>query len=785
MSPERWHEIGEVFGAALELPPGERRHFLDRVCEDDAELRREVHRLLAAEADSPDFLEEPVCRLAHRDADSRDRRLGPYRLERKLAEGGMGTVYLASRGDREYRRRVAVKLVRRDLASPELLRRFRNERQILAALEHPSIARLYDGGTTEDGRPYLVMEYVDGLPVTEYCNRRRLTVSERLELFLKVCDAVRYAHRNFLVHRDIKPSNILVTGDGVPKLLDFGIAKLLGEAEIFEAVETNASGGHAMTPNYASPEQIGRETVTTLSDVYSLGVLFYELLTGRLPHRTSGRLLHEIQLAIYQECPERPSQAVGRLEESRPGVTAEVLARQRSTRPAELVRQLSGDLDLILLKALRKEPDRRYRSVGRLAEDVSLHLRRRPVRARPDTLAYRGGKFKHRHPAGVTAAALVMTLFVIFLGVFSRQSQVIDHQRRDAGTVTRDLTGFLLDQGSARVDLGAVAEGETWFAKALETNRRHAGDEQVAVAEVKEALRPGRAASLDDQARLHFARGEFALAETLYREALELRRDVLVDEASWGSTAAEARRQVAASLHNLARCLGERGAYDEAEALFGESLAMTRQLGEGDSPEVATLLNNLAVVLSNRGDLTVAEALFHQVLEMRLRFFGEEHPHVAQARYSLGRLLHARGELDAAEELYRGSAERLVRALPADHPAWAYPEVAMAHLWLDRGRAEDAELLLRDALPRLASTHAAGHWRIADAGSLLGESLAAQGRYAEAEPLLRQGYVVLQAQRGGRAPRTRQALARLAALYRSMKQEGEGEVLAQLRWETF
>jgi eukaryotic-like serine/threonine-protein kinase len=292
----------------------------------------------------------------------------------------MGTVYLAVRADHAFRKQVALKIVRPEAGSEEVLRRFQREREMLATLDHPNIARLLDGGSTEDGLPYFVMEYVNGEPIDTYCDRHKLQVADRLELFRAVCGAVEYAHRNGIAHRDLKPGNILVTSEGTAKLLDFGIAKVL-RAVGDETVYITRTGLHLMTPEYASPEQVRGEAITTLSDVYSLGVILYELLTGHRPYRMRSRLFHEIVRVICEEPPTRPSTAVG-LTEKRPGVrdaepvtvTPEMVSRARDASPAELRRQLSGDLDNVLLKSLSKEPLARYRSAGQMSEDIRHHL---------------------------------------------------------------------------------------------------------------------------------------------------------------------------------------------------------------------------------------------------------------------------------------------------------------------------------------------------------------------------------------------------------------------------
>jgi eukaryotic-like serine/threonine-protein kinase len=418
---ERWRELDRVFEAALDCPPGERTAFLEAACAGDPVLRREVERLLAADAREAVFLDRPADEiLGLRVEDHRDqRRLGPYRLLRAIGCGGMGTVYVAVRDDEQYERLVAVKILRSGLEDTELRHRFLTERQILARLEHPNIARLYDGGSMEDGRPYLVMELIDGLPVDEYCDRHRLTIDERLALFLRICAAVQHAHQNLLVHRDLKPANILVTPEGEPKLLDFGIAKQLEPAAEIEA--RTRTGLRVMTPSYASPEQVKGGAITTASDVYSLGVLLYELLAGRGPYQVEeGAPPYELERAINEQEPEKPSTAL--LWPGKP--SAEEIAAARGSRPAALQRRLVGDLDIIVLTALRKEPARRYASVAGLAADLERHLHDLPVSARPDTLRYRARKLVCRHRAAVMAAsAVVLLVAALVAGLLPRAAK--------------------------------------------------------------------------------------------------------------------------------------------------------------------------------------------------------------------------------------------------------------------------------------------------------------------------------------------------------------------------
>jgi non-specific serine/threonine protein kinase/serine/threonine-protein kinase len=431
-SPE-WQRAKEVFGAALERRPDERAAFLAEACGGDADLRREVEGLLAAHEQADGFLSRPAALATDGAAgparEVAPQRIGPYQILDTIAHGGMGTVYRAARDDDAFRKIVALKVVRGGRHSEHFERRFRQERQILARLQHPNIATVLDGGTTDDGQPYLVMEHVEGRPITEFCAQRGMGVRERVALFRVVCGAVQYAHQSLVVHRDIKPGNILVDAAGAPKLLDFGIAKLLASGVDPDLAPT-ATVLPMMTPAYASPEQVKGQAVTTASDVYSLGVVLYELLAGRRPYEVPADSLQAIVQAVCDTEPTAPSEAATRSA-----------GRTEGTLPA--AGELRGDLDTIVLKALRKDPERRYRTAHELSEDLRRHLEGLPVTARADTIGYRAGKFVRRHRTAVAAAVLVTASLVGGIVATTRQARLaqrrFDEARRLIHTVIFDV----------------------------------------------------------------------------------------------------------------------------------------------------------------------------------------------------------------------------------------------------------------------------------------------------------------------------------------------------------
>jgi serine/threonine protein kinase len=423
-------------------------------------LRQEAEQLLAAIANarSEQFLDADVFALGAQLiaaneplAEKVSERIGPYRVLRELGRGGMGTVFLAER--EEPRQRVAIKVIKRGMDTDEIITRFRRERQLLAALNHPNIARLLDGATTEDGLPYFVLEHVDGLPITEYCDEQKLDINRRLQLFQKICGAVSYIHRNLIVHRDIKPSNILVTEDGEPKLLDFGIAKLLASEDVGTTIVPTVAGVRLLTPDYASPEQINGDQITTASDIYSLGVVLYELLSGRRPFHLRNRPTREVLEIIARQDPPSPSTALVKVETNKQttgqALSPDTVAQSRSEKIKGLRRRLSGDLDNITRKALRKEPERRYQTVEQLADDVKRHLGGLPVFARPDTWTYRGSKFIKRNFAAVTLSALLVVALAVGVAATVRQSIRANRQRllaQQRAAETRRFANSLLNE---------------------------------------------------------------------------------------------------------------------------------------------------------------------------------------------------------------------------------------------------------------------------------------------------------------------------------------------------
>lgn len=482
LTPERWQQVKGLLAAALEIHPAQRSAYLDKVCAGDPTLRAELDELLAVEqVADPEPLNTSAIVAAFEEGPGAHarvgRRIGPYQIVEEIGVGGMGEVYRAFRADEQYHKQVAIKLVRAGQDSRFVVARFKNERQVLASLDHPNIARLLDGGTTEDGVPYFVMELIEGQPIHDYCDDHKLPTAERLKLFRQVCSAVQYAHQRLIVHRDLKPSNILVTQEGIPMLLDFGIAKILDPTAVSETLEPTMSMFRLLTPGYASPEQIKGETITTASDVYSLGVLLYELLTGRRPYQIVGHAPHEIARAVCESEPERPSAVLWRTDshEAVHGsieITPSSVSAVRDGSAEKLSRRLRGDLDNIILMALRKDSQRRYASAEQFAEDIRRHLENLPVSARTDSVRYRMSKFIRRHTAGAAATVIVAVAVLAGLGTTLYEAHIARVQQLRAEQRFNDVralaNSLMFDVHDSIQDLpGSTAARKLLVEKAL------------------------------------------------------------------------------------------------------------------------------------------------------------------------------------------------------------------------------------------------------------------------------------------------------------------------------
>ncbi|MEM9557850.1 MAG: serine/threonine-protein kinase [Acidobacteriota bacterium] len=777
-----WARVEELFFEAEALPKEARSRFLDRSCLDEPDLRLQVERLLAAAdlvdgdrddgAPDGDRIERIVQRAvdARTEADAAEAsataadpidRVGPFRILELLGEGGMGSVYLAERADGAFDQKVAIKVVKQGLFGRHVERRFERERQILARLEHPAVARLLDGGTTVAGQPYLVMEFVDGEPIDTYCDRHRLPISARLELFRTVCLAVQVAHRNLVVHRDLKPSNILVTADGRPKLLDFGISKLVEGDEEPAGTALTYLGQRVLTPEYASPEQVRGEPITTAVDVYALGLLLHRLLTGDRPYPLPESRGEELRKAICDTPAERPSATTARLATTAPSL-AEAAAAARATEPRRLRRRLTGDLDHIVSKALRKEPGERYATVELFAADIGRHLDGLPVEARRGGWRYRAGRFLARHRAGVAAvAAVVVALAVGWFGQVREAERANQEAQRanaeamataevadflvglfDAAdpTLTREqiTARQLLDRGVERIEDeladqplvqarlmstlgrvyhndGAFAAAEPLFAGALELRQRHlpSGHPDIATAHL----------DLADDLRVQNRLDE---AMPHYRQALALRRE------SFGEESLE----VAQVLNNMALGLMRAADYERAADFLQRSIEIRRR-HLGEHMLIAQSLHNLTLIGIHRGDYRAAAAAGLEAIEQKRRLLAPDDPSLGRTLFERAYALRKLGDLAAAEGHLVESLELLRKAWDESHVAVLAARGDLAYLRHLVGDQEAAEVEQRAVLELKRQHLGPEHREVAFTLHSLGQQLVDRGDVEKAETVLR------------------------------------------------
>ena len=719
MNSERWEQIKTIFFRALEHEPAERAAFLDSVCADNQTLRIEVDELLDVHGAGSSLLLEG--RLLSDGADSLpapDTLIGTlidrYRVKALIGQGGMGAVYLAERVD-DFSREVALKLMRPGLNSSEALARFRVERQILASLQHPNIARLLDGGMTDKGLPYLVMELVDGTPITTFCDANRYPISERLRIFRTVCAAVQFAHRNLVVHRDLKPSNILVTEHGEVKLLDFGIAKLLDPASANVSVPWTRTEMRILTPEYAAPEQIRGEIVTTATDVYTLGVLLYELMTGRRPYRLPERRRAEIERIICEDEPTRPSTAVGEVDEivkadgTTETRTPEDVSTARATQAVRLRRTLQGDLDNVVMMALRKEPERRYASAEQLAEDLGRYLDGHPVIARKDTLVYRASKFVRRNRLGVTAGAAFVLLLVGFSVVTASQARRLARERDRAEQVSAFLASIFAAANPT------AARGDTLTAiDLLERGAARIDSELVDQPALQADL-------LDVMSSAYLAQAEYTGADELARRAVALRADTDSPE-------------LTNSLQRLAEAVEAQSRFAEADSLF--RLVVAQHRARKDAPALIGALERRGeFLISSLSSPDTLKAVYEEALDLRRKHFGARDTGRGRTLLMYAEAHHVGGDYQTAERLFREALEEQ-RRFPDDVTATAQTLAQLGPILSFRREYTEADSVLREAAVLHEQLYGRMHPQTANVLSYLALNLTSLDRLEEAEGLL-------------------------------------------------
>lgn len=835
MDADRWKLLSRVYAESVERDGEARAAYLDEVCGDDPALRSEIDRMLAADPDSVDRIASGASQALGTAWEGRT--VGPYRIVREHAKGGMGRVFIAERSDGSFDQTVALKVLHSSLASDEAIDRFRQERQILARLQHPNIATLLDGGITSDGQPWFAMEFVEGRPIDRYADEERLTIDQRLRLFRHVCRALVYAHGALVVHRDLKPDNILTTADGQVRLLDFGIAKLLKEGE----EGTEGTNLFALTPAYASPEQVRGEPIGTASDIYSLGVLLYEFLTGTRPYELASQQPMDVVRVVCQHEPPRPSTRV--LETvSRPD-EADDAGHRRQTDARRLHRRLSGDLDVICLKALRKEPDRRYTTVQEFLDDIDRHLDGRPVRARSATLGYRLTKAVRRNRWPLSGAAAVLltttTLVTYYTGRVRAERDRAQIQAARATEVADFLQGLfevvdpeeslgatvtareLLDAGAARIDeglagqpevqatmlgvignvygsLGLAEESASFFERAVELNRELYGPahEEYGTSVISLASTRQDLGDLDG-AGAHFLEGIAVLEEALepgdplIGDAVRMYAYWLETDGQYDEAAAQYDRGIgilrAAVDPEDERLISAMGAYgnllrqldrrDEAEPILRQVLAVQeRTLGERH-PNTAGTMRELAALLRDEGAYEESERLYLEVIDIRREVLGPEHREVANTLNSYALLLGAMGEEDRALEAHGDFVALIERIHPEPHPDRAAAYHNFATSLSNASRWEEAIPHFERSIEMQQVVFRSDHPNQAYPRVGLATVYRRLGRPEDAEPLLREALAVRRAGLPEGHRHIGEALSNLGATLIDLDRHAEAEPL--------
>ncbi len=707
----RWQQIQSLFERLVDTGESERALHLARACGDDLELRSSVESMLKSDAGREDPLLLAIgaaaeCLLE----DHRDRligtRIGPYRVVSILGHGGMSTVYRGERDDAQYQQTVAIKVLQHAMLHPRLRGRLHSERHILATLDHPSIARLIDSGDLEDGTPYLVMEHVDGESIDAYCDTRTLFVRERLELFIQVCAAVQYAHRNLVVHRDIKASNIFVTSEGAPKLLDFGIAKLLAPDSLPHTLPVTRLQERMLTPENAAPEQLLGRPITTATDIYALGVLLYQLLTGRSPYRLLSYSQLQLERAICVDDPVRPSHMVVSKLSGEKDADRSRISDRRGLSPQRLRARLNGDLDAIVSMAMRKEPDRRYRSVEALADDLSRHLLGQPVLARHGDWRYSTAKFIRRHVWPVAAVAAAFLGLALFGGAMAWENHRIELARQ-ATSLERDraqqVSGFLVD---------VFSQADPFNAQGKEPTAKDLLDRGAEKITGNISLQPEVRAQLLESIGLAYRRqGMSERAIPLFEQAVAIRR--LERPADNG--------HIAVALANLARALSDSGHLISAQADLEQAVALSERSTESRPIETADILVQFGTfALDAKSDPDLASQLFGKALILYRNASGTHSLQVAATLNGLAYAAVWKGDYPLAEQHEREALNIFQQTVSRNHPDNAVALALLGSILTQRGKFAEAEQVLNEALQIERTVFGADNQRIAATEADLG-----------------------------------------------------------------
>src|SRR6202166_408390 len=707
----RWQQIQSLFEQMLDTGDGERAARLGLACGDDLELRSSVESLLKSDARAEDPLINAIGAAAESLLEEhQDRllgmRIGAYRVVSILGQGGMSTVYRGERDDSQYQQTVAIKVLHHAILHPRLRSRLHSERHILATLDHPSIARLIDSGDLDDGTPYLVMEFVDGEPIDVYCDTRTLFIRERIELFIAVCGAVHYAHRNLIVHRDIKASNIFVTEEGAPKLLDFGIAKLLAPESLSHTLPVTRLQERILTPENAAPEQVLGRPITTATDIYALGVLLYQLLTGRSPYRLLSYSQLQLERAICMDDPVRPSQMVISKLSGEKDADRSRISDRRGLSPQRLRARLSGDLDAIISVAMRKEPDRRYPSVEALADDLSRHLLGQPGRARQGDWRYNTAQFLRRHVWAVAGVAAAFVGLALFGGVTAWENHRIE-LAREATALERDraqqVSAFLVD---------VFSQADPFNARGKEPTAKDLLDRGAEKIRGNSSLQPEVRAQLLESIGLAYRRqGLSERAIPLLEQAVAIRRQARPLD----------NGHVAVALANLARALTDAGHLISAEGYLDQAVALSESGGNGQTIETADILVQFGhFAIEARSDPARAAQLFGKALNIYRATIGNQNLQVAATLTGLADAADWTSDYPLAERYEREALSIFQATVSRNHPDNAVALAALGYILTERGKYAESEQVLNEALQIERTVFGADNQRIAATEADLG-----------------------------------------------------------------
>lgn len=731
MDQEQWQKVNAIVDTALDLEGKEQTIYIDEQCGNDKELKRKVTELLESieNSETENFLEGSApypkhlaADLARKEEETQESSLvgetiDSYRILELIGHGGMASVFLAERADEVYEGKVALKLMRQGMDTPSNKARFKRERNILANLEHPHIARLRDGGVTDKGLPYLVMEYVEGTPLYVHCDEHTLTIEQRLDLFKSICEAVQYAHKNAVIHRDLKPANILVKEDGTVKVLDFGIAKLLEPEDPDQTLFQTRTGARMLTLGYAAPEQIINDPITTATDIYSLGVVLYELLAATSPFDMDEKNLSEIESLIRTKTPRKPSTKYSELSQPERNKAAS----QRAANTNTISNKLKGDLDAIVMKTLRKDPEARYNSVDQLLQDLNRLHNNLPLIARKDTVRYKTSKFINRHKTGISVTAAFVLMIIGFIGFHTWQITEERNQAQLEAEKAKETSQFLvslfsasnpsetlgdtirvrtiLERGLKQINqLQAQPEVQSQMLQTMGNVYRNLGEYDKAEKLLTRSLKiqtkifgeqSAKVASVyNDLGGLHQKAQEIQKAEPNYKKALKIRKSVLGTE----------HLKYAETLSDLGALMRLKNNLDSAQTLYNKALSIRRNKLNSNHPDVANSLNNLGVLQKAKGHFQKSQEYYQEALKIRRNHLGKNHPKVANVMNNLAVLYRTMGKFDLAEQYYAQTLDIRKQVYGQNHPLTAQSLNNFAGFLVDQGNYDQAETYYRQAL---------------------------------------------------------------------------------------